>query len=118
MSVTSIGASNYGPWLGQSGNWQANTINNQYANSVGNNGTTATDTVNTTNSNTTNSNATANGGNNVARPVANGGATNVANNGTNGNAVNAANNPADNNNPPPVQAATTPGTGQKVNIIA
>jgi hypothetical protein len=95
MSVSSIGTSPFPatlpPLPGQTG--QATKPNGQNANGGAN--TAANSASNT---------ATANG-------VTNGGTTGVTS-----NAANTANNGA---NPlPPVQAATSPGTGQKVNVIA
>ena len=93
MSVTGIGASPYptthAVWSSQQGDGQADMPNDQSSTAVDNAAGSAT-----------NDNVTSNG------------AGGVAGNGT----ANATSNDA---NPlPPVQAATTPGTGQKVNIIA
>ena len=109
MSVTSIGASPYPttqPWSGPPGNWQANRPNDQNADNA----------VGSTSHNAVINNVTNNGaGTNATRA---GGATdaNAGGKGTNKDANDR--NPNDNNPLPPVQAATAPGTGQKLNIIA
>ena len=102
MSVTGIGASPYPtaqPWSGPPGNWQANRPNDQNSNN----------TASTTANNAATNNVTNNGA-----------GTNASANSTSNSANNTTNdrNANDNNPLPAVQAATSPGTGQKVNVIA
>jgi len=126
MSVTSIGASGYTtthfPWSGQSGRWPANKPSDQNSGNTAN--PAASDT--TANDNTA-PGSTINGPTNVANAGSSYAATpsagNAATNGPAGAANNVsgtvANNAIDTGiNPlPPVQAATTLGTGQKIDVI-
>jgi hypothetical protein len=142
MSVTSIGASLYPtsqPWSAPPGNWQTNrrndqntdsavgnTTNNALKNNVANGaGTNGAGTTATRTNSTNGTNATGANNNGIGTSGAHGiEASDTAGTNATGtsptNTSNAANdrNPNDNNPLPPVQAATAPGTGQKVNIIA
>jgi hypothetical protein len=118
VSVTSIGASPYPtaqPWSGPPGNWQADRPSDQNANNAAGNPSGGVN------------NATSSGAGTTTGPsgIGKNGASGIgAGGGTGSTDANRSNTSgadddrtANDNNLPPVQAATAPGTGQKVDII-